>query len=240
MTGRNAGPVVARPTAWEAAYLRFETPSEEVRKFERRLRGLGIHRWRKDMEVIELFCGRGSGLLAFERLGFGRLCGADLSPALAGQYAGPAKLVVCDCRHLPFATATRDVAVVQGGLHHLGDLARDLEGTLAEVHRVLRDGGRLVVVEPWRTPFLDLVHAVSGIAMARRLSAKVDAFATMVLHERPTYEAWLAQPEAILSQIRRAFQIEVFRVRWGKLSLVARKLPHIRSDRVPESSFAHS
>jgi ubiquinone/menaquinone biosynthesis C-methylase UbiE len=240
MTDRVMARSPAQPGAWEAAYLRFETRSEEVRKFERRLRGLGVHRWHKDMDVVELFCGRGSGLLAFERLGFHRLSGADLSHALVGEYAGQARLVVCDCRKLPFAAATQDVAVIQGGLHHLLDLRRDLEATLGEVHRVLREGGRLVVVEPWRTPFLDVVHVLSGSPLVRRLSGKMDAFATMVEHERETYEAWLSQPDTILSLLRRAFQIEVCRVRWGKLSVVARKAPHVPSHRAPESSLAHA
>jgi ubiquinone/menaquinone biosynthesis C-methylase UbiE len=213
--------------AWEAAYLRFETPEEEVRKFVRRLRGLGIHRWPKGLDVIELFCGRANGLRALEQLGFHRLTGADLSPGLARQYAGRARIMVCDCRELPMPSASQDVAVIQGGLHHLTDLSRDLPRTLTEVHRILRDGGRVVIVEPWRTPFLDLAHTVSRMALARRLSKKVNAFATMVEHERVTYERWLGQPDTILRCFRSAFQIELLRVRWGKLSLVAQK-PHRR------------
>ena len=49
---------------WEAAYLRFETPEEERRKFLRRLRILGAPHWPRDAEVVELFCGRGNGLRA--------------------------------------------------------------------------------------------------------------------------------------------------------------------------------
>ena len=43
------------PNAWEAAYLRFETPEEERRKFLRRLRKLGAESWPKDAQVVELF-----------------------------------------------------------------------------------------------------------------------------------------------------------------------------------------
>jgi SAM-dependent methyltransferase len=221
---RDAG-TNAAPNAWEAAYLRFETPEEEVRKFARRLRSLGVHRWAKSLEIIELFCGRGNGLRAFERLGFRQLAGADLSPALAARYDGPADMVVGDCRQLPFASASKDVATIQGGLHHLPSLPQDLEQVLLEVRRILRDGGRFVVVEPWRTPFLDLVHAISRRRIARRMSAKVDAFATMMEHELATYDAWLAQPHAILSLLRRFFEVETCRVGWGKLSLVARRPP---------------
>jgi hypothetical protein len=72
-------------SAWEAAYLSFETPEEEIRKFIRRLRRLGAERLPRQAEVLELFCGRGNGLRALERLGFNRLEGVDLSISLLSQ-----------------------------------------------------------------------------------------------------------------------------------------------------------
>ena len=50
--------------SWEAAYLRFETPRQEARKFVSRLRALGAAEWRKDAAIVDLFCGRGGGLRA--------------------------------------------------------------------------------------------------------------------------------------------------------------------------------
>ena len=41
---------------WEAAYLRFETPEEEIAKFTRRLLQLGARQWPRDAAVVELFC----------------------------------------------------------------------------------------------------------------------------------------------------------------------------------------
>src|SRR5437762_12555511 len=52
------------PNPWEAAYLRFETPEEEIRKFIGRLNRLGARQWPSDAEIVELFCGRGNGLVA--------------------------------------------------------------------------------------------------------------------------------------------------------------------------------
>src|ERR1700682_1296484 len=65
---------------WEAAYLRFESPEEEIRKFIRRLTRLGAPQWPRDAEIVELFCWRGNGLLALQQLGFTRPEGVDLSP----------------------------------------------------------------------------------------------------------------------------------------------------------------
>jgi len=209
--------------SWEAAYLRFETPRQEVRKFVSRLRALGAAEWRKDAAIVDLFCGRGGGLRALESLGFTRIEGADLSFALISRYSGPARCLVADCRELPFADNSKDILTVQGGLHHLPALPADLDRVLAEVQRVLVPGGRFVIVEPWLTPFLRVVHGACGLLFARRLSPKLDALAVMIEHERVTYEQWLAQPAMIREQIDRRFATERRWEAWGKLSWVCRK-----------------
>jgi ubiquinone/menaquinone biosynthesis C-methylase UbiE len=128
-------PSAPSPDPWEAAYLRFETPEQEIHKFIARLRKLGAAQWPRDAEIVELFCGRGNGLNALERLGFTHLEGVDLSPRLIARYRGPAKCFVGDCRQLPFANRSKDVLMVQGGLHHLSTLPEDLEQTFARRFR---------------------------------------------------------------------------------------------------------
>jgi SAM-dependent methyltransferase len=209
--------------SWEAAYLRFETPRQEERKFVSRLRALGAAEWRKDAAIVDLFCGRGGGLRALESLGFTRTEGADLSFALVANYSGPARRLVVDCRELPFADNSKDILIVQGGLHHLLALPADLDRVLAEVQRVLVPDGRFVIVEPWLTPFLRAVHGVCGIPLARRVWPKLDALAVMIELERVTYEQWLAQPAMIRERIDRRFVTESRREAWGKLSWVGRK-----------------
>jgi SAM-dependent methyltransferase len=126
----------------------FETPEQEIRKFIRRLRFMEATEWPRNAKIVELFCGRGGGVRALHSLGFTEVEGIDLSPSLAAQYAGPAKIRIGDCRCLPFGTATKDILIVQGGLHHLPALPEDLDQVLAEAKRVLRDNGLLLVVEP--------------------------------------------------------------------------------------------
>ena len=208
------------PDPWEAAYLRFETPEEEIQKFIGRLNRLGAAKWPREAEIVELFCGRGNGLIALQRLGFTRLEGVDLSPRLIAQFKGSAKCTVADCRRLPFADRNKDVLIVQGGLHHLPAIPDDLEQTFSEMQRVLRKNGRVMFVEPWPTPFLSFVHFVSEISVIRRLSNKMDAFATMTAHEIRTYEQWLAQPETI-RKIARAHFVPVHEsFAWGKWNFV--------------------
>jgi len=208
---------------WEEAYLRFESPAQEVQKFLRRLREVGAAEWPRNSQIVELFCGRGSGLHALQQLGFTELEGVDLSPRLLAEYRGPGTIQCCDCRKLVFADGSRDIAIVQGGLHHLPNLPADLEMTILEVRRVLRPGGRFVVVEPWLTPFLQVVHRIAATPLARRLSRKVDALQTMIEHEIVTYQQWLGQPDLVLRQFELRFDTERCDRRWGKLMYVGRR-----------------
>lgn len=212
------------PDPWEAAYLRFETPEEEIQKFIKRLNRLGAAQWPRDAEIVELFCGRGNGLIALQRLGFTRLEGVDLSPRLIAQFKGSAKCTVADCRKLPFTDRSKDVLIVQGGLHHLSKLPDDLEQTFFEMRRVLRKNGRVMFVEPWRTPFLSFAHFVSEISLVRRLSNKMDAFATMTEHEIRTYQQWLGQPEMIRKIARKYFALVHESFAWGKWNFVGTPL----------------
>lgn len=216
--GEVAGHVAVDP--WESAYVRFETPEQEINKFLKRLELLRVTRVPRDAHVVELFCGRGNGLHALSRLGFTNIEGVDLSPRLLSLYRGPAKCCVADCRKLPFLDQSKDVLIVQGGLHHLPTLPQSLDETFREMRRVLRKKGLLVIVEPWLTPFLKFVHPVSEIGLLRRCSVKLDAFATMTHYERDTYERWLNHPSVILGLAHSHFSPVHESFAWGKWRFV--------------------
>ena len=129
---------------------------------------------------------------------------------------------ICDCRDLPFEAGSKDVLIVQGGLHHLERLPTDLRQTLAEAHRVLRPGGLLIAIEPWSTPFLRLVHALCRLPWLRAASPKFEALSKMIELEAKTYFAWLSSPREILAEFRHFFDAES-RISWGKLRLAGRR-----------------
>jgi len=208
---------------WEEAYLRFETPEQEIRKFTGRLKFMGAMKWPRNAKIVELFCGRGSGLRALHQLGFSEVEGIDLSPSLTAEYTGRGKILVGDCRQLPFKDASKDILIVQGGLHHLPVLPDDLDRVLAEARRVLSEDGLLVAVEPWSTPFLSVTHALCRSRPLRALLQKIDALATMIHYERKTYEQWLGHPALILNSLRKSFRSERCHIRWGKIYFTGRK-----------------
>lgn len=205
---------------WEDAYRRFESPEEEISKFRQRLLSVGAKTWPAGSSVLELCCGRGNGLRALSSLGFESLSGVDLSEPLLASYDGPARLFLGDCRDLKLPDRSVDIVIVQGGLHHLPELPSDLERTLREVRRILRTDGRLVLIEPWNTPFLKMVHGVCDVGVARRAWKKLDALATMIDRERTTYEGWLGRGPEIRELLRRYFQPQRDAAAWGKLVFV--------------------
>ena len=92
-----------------------------------------------------------------------------------------------------------------------------------QIHRVLREGGAVVIVEPWMTPYLAFVHLVCRSRLARRLWAKLDAYATICEHERATLTAWLSQPQAIRRSLDRYFEPVTAKTTFGKLRYVGKK-----------------
>lgn len=104
-------------------------------------------------EVLELGCGVGAELAIIARdWPETRLTGVDLDPghlAAARQYldglklAHPVRLVEADAASLPFDPATFDDVITIWFLEHV----RGPERVIAEAMRVLKPGGRLILVE---------------------------------------------------------------------------------------------
>src|SRR5438874_1650575 len=217
-------PVICCDSVWEENYARFETPEQEIRKFIRRFRQVGASQWSSDSRILDLFCGRGNGLKALERLGFDRLEGVDLSERLLAQYSGPARLYVGDAADLKLGDGCIDIVLVQGGLHHLPALETDLQKVLTEIHRVLKTDGRFVLIEPWETLFLKLIHWICENSILRHAWGKLDALAAMIEQEKQSYFHWLSRPDFVLTTLSKFFVPELRRTGLGKLQFVGRKL----------------
>lgn len=96
-----------------------------------------------DAGVLELgagYCDFSNAVAARRRVAL------DLEPSVVEHAAPGVEARVGDCRELPFADASFDVVFASNLLEHLD--RPGLAATLAETRRVLRPGGRVVLVQP--------------------------------------------------------------------------------------------
>ncbi|MEU4213240.1 class I SAM-dependent methyltransferase [Streptomyces sp. NPDC026206] len=115
-------------------------------------------------DVLDLGCGSGAVLLALgRRLTTGRAVGVDLwhrrdqwrsDPRVLSENAAAAgvaervRLCTADITALPLADACFDIVVTSMAVHNVRPPARR-RAALAEAVRVLRPGGRLIMVDVW-------------------------------------------------------------------------------------------
>lgn len=115
-----------------------------------------------DQRVLEIGCGIGIDTLALARLGFGEVVGIDLTAAaiqIATERARAegirgVRFEVANGEQLGFPDASFDVVYSFGVIHHTPSIT----GVIAEMYRVLRPGGRALVMIYHRRSLVDLVH----------------------------------------------------------------------------------
>jgi demethylmenaquinone methyltransferase/2-methoxy-6-polyprenyl-1,4-benzoquinol methylase len=113
---------------------------------------------RPDALVLDLCCGTGDLAFSLARIGPARVIGADFSHAMlvrARQKSQTLEHPVCanaakampffeaDALRLPFAGASFDLITAAFGFRNLANY----EGGLKEIHRVLKPGGTLAILE---------------------------------------------------------------------------------------------
>ena len=131
----------ARAEDWDSRF------AEDGPAFERAVADLGPAR---GATVLDVGCGTGRAapVLAAAVGPSGRVVGLDVTPEmLAGarfRRFDAAALVLGDADQLPIADAIVDAVLAAGLLTHVADPA----GTLRELARVVRPGGRLAVFHP--------------------------------------------------------------------------------------------
>ncbi len=129
-------------------------------------------RWRKQAvkmlnltgseRVLDACCGTGDLAVALMQGGAGTVAGTDFSPEmirLANEKAGETiSFQVADTLELPFDDQTFDVATVGFGARNL----EDLDAGFRSLHRVLKPGGRMLILE-FNRPKNPIVRTVYGL-----------------------------------------------------------------------------
>lgn len=159
------------------------------------------------VQVLDV--GIGTGLVAREALKLigrqGRLVGVDPSVGMMSQVALPGvELVRGKAEDLPRPDASCDFLSMGYALRHIGDVA----AAFAEFHRVLRPGGRLLVLEITKP-----AGAVGTAVLKGYMRAVVPLIAQVVARRRNTAELWryywdtieaCIPPEAVMAALRQA------------------------------------
>jgi len=172
-----------------------------------RRRALMRARLKAGDQVLDV--GIGTGLVAREALGIigptGTLVGVDPSPGMMGQIGLPGvQLRAGRAEALPCDDSSADFVSMGYALRHLADLS----AAFAEFHRVLRPGGRLLVLEITRPRSR---WAMLGLKTYMR--AVVPGIARVVAQRNKTAELWryywdtieaCVPPETVLDALRAA------------------------------------
>jgi ubiquinone/menaquinone biosynthesis C-methylase UbiE len=169
-------------------------------------------------EVLELAVGTGRNLPYYRP--DVRLTGIELSPQMleigkkrAEELGRDIDLRIGDAQALEFEDQSFDTVIITFGLCTIPDD----RGAVAEAHRVLRPGGRLVLLEHVRSPSLAVRAAQRALdPLAVRFAA----------------DHLLRDPLDHLASV--GFEIEsVERLKWGIVERVVARKPEVRDDEQP-------
>jgi len=123
----------------------------------------------RSVRILDVGCATGRLLEQLAKAGARQVCGADLAPRILevaveklAQIGIPVDLRVADAEDcLPWDANDFDVVTLTGVLHHF----YRPKDALDEIHRVLRPGGQLLIIDPcFFTPVRQLLNAVLHVA----------------------------------------------------------------------------
>jgi SAM-dependent methyltransferase len=195
--------------------LFYERVEEHRYRKEWHIPGAADFAGARGLRVLEIGCGLGTDGAQFARAG-ADYTGVDLTEAsveLARRrfelFELPGKFQVADAEALEFADESFDLVYSHGVLHHTPDAAR----AVREIHRVLRPGGRAVVMLYHRDSYnyrvnirvlrragAHLLRSEAGLKLAHRLTGEpVDSLRAHARSLREDAQSYLA-PDEFLNQ----------------------------------------
>jgi SAM-dependent methyltransferase len=128
-------------------YCSFESDVPKWEAGQRRYIEMAFSAAARDMRILDIACGDGVGLRCFRALGFADVTGVEFNPVKAERAGATGYRVLCQDMHdlSVFADESFDCVYSSHTIEH----AYFPDRMVAELVRVLRIGGRLLVVLPY-------------------------------------------------------------------------------------------
>lgn len=114
----------------------------------------------KNARILDVGCGSGEFISLLLQRGYTNLHGVEIDPVLIDLASG----VLPDVRRssataLPYSDGSFDCIYMFNVMHHLGGMA-EYELAIEEMSRCLRNGGRLILIEPCRLILYRMLKSV--------------------------------------------------------------------------------
>lgn len=117
----------------------------------------------KNKIILDLGCGSGPFLKHFHNLGYRNLYGLEPDRCLLSMIPKSiARVTEGYSENMEYADNAFDVIFIYGVLHHLKGLD-NYNRTMDEIHRVLKPGGLVFIMEPGRRTIFKLLEGVTSI-----------------------------------------------------------------------------
>ncbi|MEI7818378.1 MAG: class I SAM-dependent methyltransferase [Desulfuromonadales bacterium] len=114
----------------------------------------------KNARILDVGCGSGEFITLLMQRGYKNLYGVEIDDILIDMAAGSmAEIKKSSVTELPYADGSFDCIYMFNVMHHLRDII-EYEQALAEMSRCLRDGGRIILVEPCRMILYRMLKSV--------------------------------------------------------------------------------
>jgi demethylmenaquinone methyltransferase/2-methoxy-6-polyprenyl-1,4-benzoquinol methylase len=129
-----------------------------------RLAGVRMFRPSRGMNILDVGCGTGTHLELYRRYQC-NLYGIDLSPSMLevarARLGDSAQLDPGDATNMPYEDHKFDLIISMLSLHEMAEQTRS--GVLSEMRRVLKDGGRILLVDFHPGPYQPLQGWISKL-----------------------------------------------------------------------------
>jgi len=132
-----------------------------------RLAGIRMFRPSKGMNILDVGCGTGSHLELYQRYEC-NLYGIDLSPSMLAvarvRLGDSIQLDLGDATNMPYEDHKFDLIISMLSLHEMAEQTRS--GVLSEMKRVLKDDGRILLIDFHPGPYQPLQGWISKLIIS--------------------------------------------------------------------------